>query len=75
MSSNMKIIVLMLVLMSSICMAFSQERSIQITNEYTKEEITIKENKRIRIKTVAGKKITGNFKIVDNQSILTRFMH
>lgn len=51
---------------------FSQERGIKITNQSSKKEIIIKENKRIRIKTIDGKKISGRFRIVENGIILMK---
>lgn len=44
----------------------AQEQAIKITNDITKKEIIIKENKRVRIKTVAGEKISGRFSIENN---------
>ncbi|MES2543936.1 MAG: hypothetical protein V4548_03560 [Bacteroidota bacterium] len=52
-----------------ISLCFSQENCIKITNEVTQEESIIKENKRIRILTVDGKKLSGKFSIVDGNSI------
>ena len=49
---------------------FSQERFIKITNQISKKEIIIKENKRIRVKTIDGNKFSGRFKIVNNGTIL-----
>lgn len=51
---------------------FSQERGIKITNQNSKKEIIIKENKRIRIKTIDGQKISGRFRIVENGTILIK---
>ena len=48
---------------------FGQEKAIKITDQTSKKEIVIKENKRIKIKTIDGKKISGHFKI-ENNSIL-----
>ena len=45
----------------------AQEQAIKITNDITKKEIIIKENKRVRIKTVAGEKISGRFSIENNK--------
>jgi hypothetical protein len=41
-------------------------------NEVSKKEIIIKENKRIRIKTVDGQKISGRFKIIGKETILIK---
>lgn len=48
----------------------AQEKSIMIFNEKTGKEIIIKENKRIKIKTFYGVKISGRFKIFDNETII-----
>lgn len=50
---------------------FSQEQAIKITNEVSQKEIIIKENKRIKIKTLDGQKLSGRFKI-ENNSILIK---
>lgn len=51
---------------------FSQQQAIKITNQTSNKEITIKENKRIKIKTTNGEKISGRFKIDGNNSILIK---
>ncbi|MEP1488523.1 MAG: hypothetical protein ABJK28_08850 [Algibacter sp.] len=48
----------------------AQEKSIKIFNEQNAKQITIKENKRIKIRTFDGIKISGRFKIIDDQTIL-----
>lgn len=50
---------------------FCQNAGIKITNQASKKEILIKENKRIKIKTMDGEKISGRFKI-ENNSILIK---
>ena len=45
---------------------FGQEQAIKITNQTSKKEIVIKENKRILIKTVDDKKVSGRFSIENN---------
>lgn len=47
----------------------AQNEAIKIVNEVSKKEVIIKENRRIKIKTVDGKKISGKF-IIENNSIL-----
>lgn len=66
----MKKLVLMGIAFFFMHTSFSQERFIKITNQISKKEIIIKENKRIRVKTVDGNKISGRFKIVNNGTIL-----
>ncbi len=55
-----------------VTLLFSQERAIKITNQTSKKEIKIKENKRIKIKTTDGEKISGRFKIHDDTTILIK---
>lgn len=49
---------------------FSQEQVIKITNQISKKEIIIKENSRIKIKTIEGRKISGRFEIKNNLVII-----
>lgn len=51
---------------------FSQESVIKITNQTSKKEKIIKENKRIKIKTTDGRKISGRFTVIDNNAILIK---
>jgi hypothetical protein len=53
-------------------LTFSQERVLKIVNQVSKKEIIIKENKRIRIRTVDGQKISGRFKIIGKETILIK---
>jgi len=46
-----------------------EHKVIKITNQATQKEIDIKENKRIIIKTVDDKKISGRF-IIENNSVI-----
>jgi hypothetical protein len=41
-------------------------------NQVSKKEIIIKENKRIRIRTVDDQKISGRFKIIGKETILIK---
>lgn len=50
--------------------AMSQNNAIKITNLNTNKEKIIKENKRIKLKTVEGQKIKGSFKIENNDIII-----
>ncbi|MCR8669210.1 hypothetical protein NO995_16100 [Aestuariibaculum sp. M13] len=47
----------------------AQENGLNIYNEQISKSILIKENKRIRIKTFDGEKLTGRFKIIDDETI------
>lgn len=51
---------------------FSQENLLKIANVVSNEETTIKENKRIRVITADGKKLSGRFHIVDENSIMIK---
>jgi hypothetical protein len=48
----------------------AQDKGLHITDNETAESRFIKENKRIRIKTIEGDRITGNFIIIDADTIL-----
>ncbi|WP_458629129.1 hypothetical protein [Winogradskyella sp. PC D3.3] len=63
----------LILLMFSLLIAnslFSQDQALRITNEVSKKEITIKENKRIKIKTLDGQKISGRFQLEENTIII-----
>ena len=51
---------------------FAQKKAIKITSETSKREIVIKENKRVKVRTLDGQKIKGRLKIVDSQTILVQ---
>ena len=50
----------------------AQEKAIKIFNEKTEKEIIIKENKRIRIKTLDGEKVSGRYKILGDETIILK---
>ncbi|AMC10267.1 hypothetical protein Lupro_02910 [Lutibacter profundi] len=50
----------------------AQEKGIKIFNEQTGKGIIIKENKRVKIKTFDGVKISGRLKIFDNETIIVK---
>ncbi|MGC6479424.1 MAG: hypothetical protein ACON42_03495 [Flavobacteriaceae bacterium] len=52
--------------------ATAQIKGIRIFNEDTKQEIIIEENKRIRVKTIDGQRISGRFQLIDNESFLLK---
>ncbi len=52
--------------------SIAQEQAIKITNESVVKEIIIKENKRIKIQTSDGQKISGRFTVVDGNSIMIK---
>ncbi|RED49981.1 hypothetical protein [Seonamhaeicola aphaedonensis] len=47
----------------------AQTIGLKIYNKQNDQEVLIKENKRIRIKTFDGLKLTGRFKIIDDETI------
>lgn len=67
----MKLIILIFNL-CFISLSFSQEQAIKIYNENFKKEVILKENKRIKVKTRDGEKISGKFKIVDHQTLMIK---
>ena len=66
-----KLIFLFLSLFFLNCLV-AQEKAIKIFNEKTGKEIIIKENKRIRIKTLDGEKVSGRYKILDDETIILK---
>jgi len=67
----MKKILILLFLCSSV-LGSAQERMLLITNLVTQKEKVIKENKRIKIKTVSGGKLVGRLHIIDKNTISLR---
>lgn len=51
-------------------LSWSQESALKITNTTSQKEIIIKENKRIKIQTVDGNKISGRFKLENNTLLI-----
>lgn len=68
----MKKIAILLFSLLFVNLLFAQEGGIKISNETSKKEIIIKENKRIKIKTTDGRKISGRFKVEDGNTILIK---
>lgn len=52
--------------------ATAQVNGIRIFNEDNNKEIIIEENKRIRVKTSDGQRISGRFQLIDNESFLLK---
>ena len=50
----------------------AQINGIRLFNEDKNKEIFIKENKRLRVKTSDGQRISGRFKIMDNEHFLIK---
>ncbi|TXD51640.1 MULTISPECIES: hypothetical protein [unclassified Polaribacter] len=51
---------------------FSQNKAIKITNTSSKKEKEIKENKRVKIKTINGQEISGRFKVKNDNTIVIK---
>jgi len=50
----------------------AQEKSILISKQNTRKQIKIKEGKRIRVKTLNGKRLSGRFKILNDSTIFIK---
>jgi len=50
----------------------AQEKSILISRNNTTRQIKIKEGKRIRLKTLNGKRLSGRFKVVNDSIIMIK---
>jgi len=62
---------LLLLLISTVIfnVAAAQTKAIKITNLNTNKEKIIKENKRIKLRTLDGQQLSGRFKIVNTNTI------
>jgi len=47
----------------------AQNKAIRISNEELKREVFIKNNKRLRVKTIYGNKLSGRLEIVDDDKV------
>jgi small nuclear ribonucleoprotein (snRNP)-like protein len=68
----MKRLILLFLILFFLNGLIAQEKALEIFDEITAKEIIIRENKRIRIKTFEGEKISGRFKIFDNETIILK---
>ena len=68
----MKNLTILFISLFFVNLIFAQERVLKIVNQVSKKEIIIKENKRIRIKTIDGQKISGRFKIIGKETIFIK---
>ena len=59
----MKKIIILILSLCSVNLMVAQAQAIKITHRTSQKEIIIKENKRIKIKTGDGQKISGRFSI------------
>ncbi len=48
----------------------AQIKAIKMTNQKTGKEVMIKHNKRVRLKTTEGKKLSGKIQIQENNSVV-----
>ena len=65
------------IVLTLFCLLFSpavrtQEQAIQLTNQRTGKEITIQENKRIKVKMQDGRKFSGRYKIENPDTLSIR---
>mgnify|MGYP006431501301 CR=1 FL=1 len=63
------ILLLSLLCISPILAQQSQERALILVNTEHGKQIVIKENKRVRVKTLDGEKYKGRMQIINNDSI------
>lgn len=68
----MKKIILLSLSLFLFNLLFAQEQAIKMTNESTGKEILIKENRRIKIKTIDGEKYAGRFSIEEGNMLLIK---
>ena len=68
----MKKYILLSLCLSIVSIAIAQKQALEISNSETNKQIIIKENKRIKIMTTSGQKISGKFTIKDQNSMLIR---
>jgi len=66
----MKKITVLLIGLFCINILLAQEQAIKITNLNSEKEVIIKENKRIKVKTIDGRKISGRLSIENDNAIL-----
>jgi hypothetical protein len=66
---NVKKVLLLFVFLVSGLFLTAQESGISLKKENSRKSVFLKENKRIKIRTVGGEKIIGNYTIVDDETI------
>ena len=69
---NFKNVLLLFVFLFRGLYLTAQESGIYLKKENSKKSTFLKENKRIKIRTVAGENIIGNYKIVDEKKIMIK---
>ena len=65
----MRKVTLLLVSLFLANLVSAQENALKISNPASDKEVIIKENKRIRIQTADGEKVSGRFRIGQNNAI------
>ena len=69
----MKKLTVLLVSLFFVTISWAQtQQAIKLTNRVSQKEIIIQENKRIRLKTVDGRKISGPFRMEDNVIVINK---
>jgi hypothetical protein len=69
---TIKNVLLLCVFLFSGLFLTAQESGISLKKENSRKSLFLKENKRIKIRTVAGEKIIGNYTIVNNETIMIK---
>lgn len=69
-NKTMKTLTILLFTLLVSASVFWQQQAIKITNQTSKKERSIIKNKRIKIKTLDGEKLSGRFKIENNSIII-----
>lgn len=65
----MKKITTFLIILGLVQLAYAQKDAIVISKTNGSKQVVLKDNRRIRIKTVSGDKISGRLRILSNDSI------
>ena len=68
----MKNLLLLALCLSVSFIAVAQKRALEISNSETNKQVIIKENKRIKILTIDGQKLSGRFAIENEDTLLIR---
>jgi hypothetical protein len=66
----MKSLTVLIISLSFLTATYAQQQAIKITNEVSKKEKIIKENKRVILTTKVGQRIKGRLKLGDNNTVV-----
>lgn len=66
----MKSLTVLIISLSFLTATYAQQQAIKITNEVSKKEKIIKENKRVILTTKDGQRIKGRLKLGDNNTVV-----